>query len=400
MSLTLRSLTSPTLLGAFDPALLHALLAPHRTFFARKGCILPENGVGEIDLVSISTALMADASDFPVDLAEALAVIGETGTDQHMGAIQAAAHRAQIEVRGVDGSASPMDMAARLWLEQPDLLRRIHAEASLPAAKRWESWRCRWSEIPPFQLPEDPEALLTGWAQDLNAILQDHHFGAGARIFVCPAGRLTYILIRHGATLQRLATHHDDGTAGNLVYRPAVTDVLRYDPVYGELGIHLQKHSKWLAEAIRTTFALHVFNQPHLFSGERRYTLEPLQSRGESALDCSGHPTLASVSLTEIEFSYSDVDDGKTIHRSANVFTFLRNRGIVLGDQPCPSAAKLKFIFEDGAERTATIRFPNVATYQRVGDDDVVGAFLLEQGFALAQAGEERSGDHGQQEAA
>jgi len=388
---SLRSLTSPATLAVFDLGLLHDLLAPHREYLASHGCTLPANRGADLPLQEISSALMADDLEFPADLADGLATIVETGTDRHVAAIESAARRANVLMRNVDGTTgSPIDMATKLWLARPELIKRIHAEASIPAVKRYESWRCREVDIPAFALPADPEALMASWAADLDAHLQAHHFGSGTRIFACPAGRLTYFLIRHGAMLQRVSTHHDDGTTAAVVFRPAVTDVVRYDSAAGELGLHLQKHAKWLSEAIRTTLSLRVFSLPHLFSGERRYTLAPIHERGEAAIDCSGHPSVESVSLSELEVTYSDAEDGKILYRAVDVFAFMRSRGIQISDQPQPTGAKLKFVMTDDSERTATLRAPNVAVYQRLGDDDVIGNFLLERGFILAETDDER----------
>lgn len=388
---SIRSLTSPATLTAFDGGLLYDLLLPHRNYLAGHGYALPGARSDGLNLQAVARGLMADDPDFPAELADGLATIVEVGTDRNLAAIETATRRVPAEELGPEGEpGSPIDMATRLWLVRPEVLKRIHAESSIPAVKRYESWRCSEVDLPRFALPADPEPLMASWAADLDAHLLAHHFGAGTRIYACPAGRLTYFLIRHGAILQRVPTHNDDGTTASVVFRPAVTDVLRYDPATGELGIHLQKHTKWLSEAIRATFSLRIFSLPHLFSGERRYTLAPIHERGEEAIDCSGHPLIDSVTMSEMEITYSDDEDGKIIYRAADVFAFLRTRGIAVGDQPRPTAVKLTFVMTDGCTRTATIRAPNVAVYQRLGDDDVIGAFLLERGFILAVNDDER----------
>lgn len=382
---SLRSLTSPSTLAVFEPRLLHDLLSPHRDYLAAHDYGLPAGREDDLDLRAISAALLADDADFPADLVDGIATIVEVGQDLHLAAMEAVARRSKIALTepgaGETAVGSPVDVATRIWLANPALLRRIHAEAAIPAARRWEVWRCTESEIPALALPDEPEELMALWAQDLDQHLLARHFGTGTRIYACPTGRLVYFLIRHGATLQRVPTHHEDGSTDSVVFRPSMTDVLRYDPTAGELGIHLQRHTKWLSEAMRASMSLRLFGRPHLFTGERRVSLDPLHLDGETVLDCAGFPTIASVALTELEFTYGDADAGKTIYRAVDVFRFLRARGIVLADQPTPTAAKLKVRMVDGPERTVTLRFPNVAVYQRLGDDDAIGAFLAEQGF-------------------
>lgn len=389
-ALSLHSLTNPDTLAAFDPAILLRVLAPHRDYLAGLGFTPPGHDGEALSTDALAQALLQADVDFPEELADALHTIAETGVESQVGAIQAAARRAGIDLGVADGQAvTPLDLAARLWLQNPDLLKRIHAEASIPTVRRFESWRCDSEDIPAFQLPDERQVLVP-WAHDLDEFLNQHHFGRGTRIYLCPAGRLVFFLIRHGATVQRVAVHHDDGHTGSLLYRPAVTDVLRYDPATGELGVHLQKHTRWLSDAIRGTFSLRIFNRPRLFSGERRYSLLPIHTRGLAALDCSGFPTIESVELTELEIPYDDDFNYRVLHRATDVFAALVVQGLVVTSLPRPSAAKLKVTFTDGSTRMVTIRAPNVAVYQREGDDDVIGAFLLERGFILPEAVHER----------
>lgn len=388
-ALPLRSITNPDTLAAFDPAILHRLLAPHRDYLAGLGYALPERAGDAIAADALATALLRADVTFPEALADALHTIVETGVPGQVDAIQAAAREAGIDLGLADGEATtPLDVAARLWLADSDLLKRLHAEAAIPTVRRFESWRCVGEDIPAFTLPDT--AALRTWASDLDRILLQHQFGRGTRIFACASGRLAYILIRHGASVQRVSVHHDDGQTGSMLYRPAVTDVLRYDPAAGELGMHLQKHTKWLSEAVRTTFSLRVFAQPQLFAGERRYTLRPLVEHGAAALDCAGFPTMASVELIELEIPYGDRLRYRVVHKATDVLAALTQSGIAITTLPEPSAAKLKVTLADDSTRTVTLRAPNVAVYQRDGDDDLLGTFLQERGFVLPEAADER----------
>lgn len=380
-TLPLRSITNPDILSGFDAAILRQVLDPFRDFLAGLGFVLPPDAGVSLDVTSLATALLGAGDTFPAELADALHTIVETGVATQMGAIEVAARRAHLDLGVTDGATiTPIDLAARLWLRAPDLLKRIHAEMSIPAIRRFESWHCVGEDIPEFTLPNEEQTVVP-WTHDLEQILVDHQFGTGVRIFVCPSGRLVYFLIRHGATVQRVAVHCDDGQVDSLLYRPAVTDVLRYDPASGELGLHLQKSSKWLSEAIRATFSLHLFNRPHLFTGERRHTLAPIRERGREALDCDGIANIESVELTELEISFGELLDYRVIHKATDVFAALETQSLAVTSLPEPRAAKLVFTLANGTTRKVSLRVPNVAVYQREGDDDVIGVFLKERGF-------------------
>jgi hypothetical protein len=229
--------------------------------------------------------------------------------------------------------------------------------------------------------------VLSAWASDLDHYLGQRHFGDGTRIYLHQTERLCYFLIHHGATLTRVPTHQDDGSGTSVVFRPAMTDVLRYDPQRGELGVYLQRHRKWLSEALRSTFSLTLFGKPHLFCGERRVCLDPLLN-GSSAIDPIAYPEISSVRLTEMEFTHDAATGGKVIYRAIDVYDLLDALGVNLMDQEPPTAAKLRIELSDGATRSVTIRWPNVAVYQRLGDDDVIGRFLAEQGFTAMVEGD------------
>lgn len=380
---TLRTLTSFATLATFDAGLLLDLLQPHRGYLARHGYDLPSDRK-DLNLFALVATLVPDDPAFPTDLADALATIVETGTERNLTALDAALRRVAADEH-LRLRASPpgslVDLATRLWMIRPDLLKRIHAEAAIPAMKRCDSWRSANGEIPRWEFPADPEPLLAAWAAELDQHLTEHHLGAGTRIYACPSGEVMYLLIRHGAVMQRVATHQVDGSLASLVYRPAVTDVVRYDPATGELDIHAQKPTQWWSTAIRSSFSRRFFGKEQLFTNACCYSLAPIINQGEAAIDCSSNPLITSVRLTELEVTASDAEDGTIIFRAANVFSFLRARRISVTDLPEPTMMKLAIVLADGSARTVVIRTPNVAVYQRQGDNDVIGDFLSERGF-------------------
>lgn len=386
-----RPFTAVDTLGAIDPGVLVELLLPHSTWLAHHGCTLPAVTTATgLDLPRLAAALRQVDADYPEALIEALATIAETGVPDQVLAMQRAATRARPEILlpALD-TLAPIDLAARIYLARPDLLKRVHAEAQIPAVRRFECWRVAEEIIPSFSFPADDDPALARLASQINAALTARLCGGNVRIYPCQAGHLAYFIIIHGATVQRVTTFQDDGSTGVEVFRPAVVDVLRYDPRAGELGIHLEKSSRWLAEAYRTTFGVCLFNRPHLFSGQRAFTLLPLCQHGRQALDCAAHPAFEEVLLTEVETTISEHRRFRITQNADDLFAALAEQGQTLSPTQAPSAAKLRFRLSAGGTRTATLRVPNVAIYQRVGDDDSIAAFLQERGFMLAEGADD-----------
>jgi hypothetical protein len=382
-SVTFRSITSPSSLALFHPHLLHQLLSTQRALIG-----LPTQPSNELDLKALSNSLLNAGDRLPRNLIDGLATILELNDDRLRMRIEGAADFAGIDLTPPEGCivGSTVDIATQVWLAQPEALLRVHAASAIPTARRWETWRCR-TEVPPkLTLPKDSSRLLDRWANELRVILSNRHCGSGLKIYCHPTRQFVYFLLHHGASLQRMATHADSGDTSSLLVRPAVTDIVRYEPATGNLGIYLQRHSRWLADALRATFSNIIFKHKDLFTAEQQVHLDVLQTYGRAALDCSGYPNLAHIRFVELEAHFPH--SGKLIFKSDDVFDFLDQRDMDLEDLPTPTAAKLKVKMTQGGERTVTLKTPNAAIYQRVGDDDALAEFLHEQGFtAIAPGG-------------
>lgn len=273
----LRLIADPDLLAICDPTVLYHLLEPHRAYLRAYGCTLPKRCGSRLPLAAIASALQhGGAVGFPLDLAEALHAIMDVGVRMAESRLQQALRDAGIDPQRLSpGAVMPWDLAARLWLVDPDRVRRLQVEATIPAMQALVCWRCDPEDRPQCCWRE-AEGRLVGWAQDLDEILAAHHCPTGTRIWMWPEEDVVAIAIRHGAAVRRGSIQYGTERQRGRFFQPAVTDHLCYDPWEGELGIATAQPSRWLCDALRSTCSAWLFQEPHLFCHPRIDQVSPV----------------------------------------------------------------------------------------------------------------------------
>ncbi|MFN7430395.1 MAG: hypothetical protein ACK5TP_07420, partial [bacterium] len=120
-SLSFRRFTSAYALREVDPAVLIDFLRPHAEFLAGQGVMLPTDPT-HLDIERVEIALLTNIGGLPVELVDALWHLHEMATPLGMDSLLAAAEAAGLVVP--HDHLSPADIAARVWVENPDLVRR------------------------------------------------------------------------------------------------------------------------------------------------------------------------------------------------------------------------------------------------------------------------------------
>lgn len=260
------AIADPDILAAFDPTVLYRLIAPHRAYFRSRGCTLPKRCGVPLPIPAVMSVMQqGGVADFPMDLAEALHAIVEIGVHATWPTILRTARDTGIDLQRLgQGNVTPRNLAARLWLTNPDLVRRLQVEAIRSCVRQVDRWRCD-PEDRPVAPQTELERCLVAWARDLDEILAEHHCPRGTRIWLQATGERLDILVRHGAALRRGTSPGAYGGRRGLFFQPAVTDLLRYDVQHGELGLALAEPSRWLADALRSTCSAWLFREPQLF---------------------------------------------------------------------------------------------------------------------------------------
>jgi hypothetical protein len=375
----------PDVLKTITPAILIKILKPCRAFLEANGVSLPESANVEVDYLRLAGVLATPDERMDSDTIEGLHVITTVGTDDNFDELLDAARRNFIEV---DLEATACDLAARIWLEQPQILQLKDRERMADRRRKFESFQARDPEIvvPLEKLPND----LSRLQMDLEGCFQSNKRGIGCVVVRNDVGGEAHFLVQHGQPCKRLPSRKGAQSTSTLL-RPEQTDKVIYDMVHNELRMNTS--GLWDLRLYREKFGLHLFGDPNKFVYAEKYTLSPLQTLGPAALYCRDVGGLEWVRLVDIEYAWRGNYDHFERHRADDVFLALaeENRSIAADADISKAVFSLKL---QGVTdpRSVLIKPRNIAEYRRGEDAPIIERFLHLRGFVLvgAAAGDER----------
>lgn len=374
----LRRFASPDTLRAIHPDLLLRFLDPHREFLADRGVALPPPGSGlPPDYAALTRTFLSPDARTPAGLIDALYFVDELATADGMAALLREAERRGLDL-DLRAEPTPADVAVLVWLRDPDVVERQHAEQQLGRARSFVSYQTAGPRPPTFRLPS--ESQLAALAAHLDGWFDARRRGRGSRILIGGPADAAWFLVRHGQPIRREESLDGPDPAG-VCYRPVKYDVVAYVPQTGELRVHAGSQGE--RELYRAAFGEHLFGDPDAFPGAERYTLEPLRIDGEAALACGDVPGIEWVTLREIQLLYGGQPWELVTRKSDDLFKLFAARGSGL-----PAAGRLvRAVFRvkfagTRTPRSVVIKPANVAQYARDGDSTLVEQWLAARGFA------------------
>jgi len=376
MALKLKSFSQPDQLKRFQPGILIRLLEPHRLFFEMKGFSISVSEGTEIDYLAIAGILAEPDEDMPGDLVEALHLISELGTDESYDDLLQIAAGADIQV---SEDATAPDVAARIWLKDPQLLQRKDRETLFDRRKTFDSFEAADQNltINVDQLPSDLGPLEAS----LSAHFQQKKKGLGCRILTKSAPGEIRFLVQHGQPCRREPSRK--GTQSTCTFfRPERTDVVVLDTVNRELRINADGAPD--LRKYRELFGTHLFGNADTFIYAQKYILEPLRVDGEDSLRCRDIEGIESVRVTQIDLDWGGAFENVTTERAHDVFKALQLRQAALPAEPVIRKAVFKIKLKGAKKpRTVSVKAGNKAGYQRGEDSAVIETFLRARGFIV-----------------
>jgi hypothetical protein len=371
----LRKFSEPDRLKTIKPARLIAFLRPYDDYLSRRGFELPDRSDDEIDYESLAKVLIHPDDSVPRQMVDALYFVHEMAADEQMDELLEAAKQHRLPLHG-DQDNSPADVAIQIWLTAPDLLQEKHAEARAIRQKNFAYFAGRHGRPRPF--PETEPKLLRSLERSLDGWFKEHRRGEGSRVFVFDHSRKVWILIRHGTPFKREGSVKE-GKSSVEYYRPEVHDVLIYDTEMDDIGVHAG--TKGERDLYLRQIGEHLFGDPDYFPQADKFTLAPLIENGRAALHCDDVPGLEGVWLVEFDRYWGGDFKAIEIRKATDIFGAIDNRHHLLaGGRMSTAIFKLKF---PGSKRlrSATIRPPNIAKYDRHSDSELIETWLQLRGF-------------------
>lgn len=376
MATYLRRFANVGTLKAIAPRFLVALLHPFSGYFAERGVRLQRSsGADCLDYDRLVDVLMSPQTNTPKLLLDTLYRIDEMSTPEGLQMLLQESEAVGLHIDG-DPEPSAADVAVQVYLQDPDLLERKHAEHLLTSRRSFDYFQ---SISQGHKLKEPSASKLTVLVEALDDWYEKKRRGRTSRVLVFPKGDDVWFLVRHADTLNRTGTI-EAGQSSSIVYRPEKHDVLVYDAVMGELRMNTCNAGE--RELFRQEFGRHLFGSADYFPGMSKYTLEPLRESGEVSLACTDIEGMEWVRLTEVRLFWGGPHKNVEIQQANDVFAVLTARGRGLPTRPRIFQARFQVKFSDAkVPRSVTIKPANIAQYTRDSDASVLEAWLLKRGF-------------------
>lgn len=374
-SYNLHRFSTPEFLRQVDGKLLLAFL--HR---------FPEFKVetqfdGTIDYEKLSKQLASPEAGLNTELFDAWAMIAETAADRNFDLLQDAVNDKPYSAHLGD-NASVGDLALLLWLNEPQTLERLHLKFGQNVPRSFVYFYGMTLEEQIFHPPT--RHLRQRLSRLLNRIFQRRRRGRTVRIVIFEEPEEYNVLVRKGEPLTRDSSITPEGKTESVCYRPERFDIVLLRPKISELRLTIYRKAPWIVETYRTLFGHVFYDDREYFSGDKVFTLEPLLTQGEAALDCSMSEGIESVMLVQCKFATAkgemlviQGDLGIRVVKGLNQ-TLLEDGRII--------SAKFKVKFTDSKmARMVTVKAGNQAEFKYDDDGRRIEQWLVARGFKHEQ---------------
>lgn len=387
-SFRLRHFSNPSTLRSINRPLLVTFLEPHREFLAGRGFELTNSD--DFDYDKLVAILMSPDDDTPDAMLDALFFVDEMSMPACHDDLCEEAHASNVDLPEGDGITTP-ELAVRLWLADPNILERLHAERFLVKPKSFEYYLSTGSSLPDLQFPSD--ATRTALEEELNDFFETRKRGRGTRVFPFPREDGFWFLVRHGEPYKREATL-EEGESSSVYYRPEKFDVLVYDTERGELAIHAK--NKGEKQAYCRGFGRHLFGLEGFFDFDGvggKFTLDPIVSDWRRCVMCQDIDGIDDVRLTELQFRHPGSQYHVEVHKADEVFRAMEDVGRDISPGATLLRASFKVKFQTAERpRTLVIRPPNVTIFDRESDSALLNQWMTARGFIRKQENDEDAG--------
>ncbi len=365
-------LSDPAILRNFASEHLHRLLLPHREYFAGRGYILPRI-CAELDLERLASIMVQTDQSAPWDLIDALTHIQEACSPNLTEHLSTEARRRGISLPS-DGT-SPEDVALIVWLNDPDLLRKYHAQTTVLRRRSFDHFA--WRGADPLKVPSDLDCKVSEFEAGIRAWCSQHQRGSHARVLRLDEGEELRLVVTHGAPFCRRGCFQGEAPS-TVAFQPMEFSYLVLNWTHGTSRINAGT-APFCHELRRLASTVLLGGTPQCLAREV-FTLKPLR-RGLSALVCSDIPGLERVTLRSLRMQLT-LSAGRYRTEEASDLMAVFEREAKPPDIALFESAKLDFKFAHSPRpRPVSIQDGNRSNYTRDEDGDQIEQFFRARGF-------------------
>lgn len=378
---SLRKFAQPDVLKNIHDDNLLRFLSPYTDYLTERGFRFQKNGDGQIEYGLLCQILMQPTEGIPPAMVDALYFVQEVSNDDMFDELLEISTAGNVDV---PADSTPADLAVLLWLKDPELIKKPHAEALMMKPKSFNSFQSKKGEGRNIDISD---GNIDALERDMDAWFEKNKRGNGCEVtpFDMVGENKIYFLVRHGMPFKREGKI-ESGETGSVFYRPEFHDVIVYYRDGNELQIYNKSGGKKERKMYLEAFGLRFFGDAEYFPHEDKYTLQPILDDGEDCLSCHDIPGLEEIRLTEMQLQFRGPLNDRTILRSKDIFKSHQNRNRDLPNFGELVAASFQVKFEGSTKpRTIKIKTPNVASFDRKEDAHVIEQWMKKRGFIKGQ---------------
>ena len=374
-----KSFTSVDRLRTISAAHLISFFSEWNAYFRQRGLDLETVSADAFPYDQVANILLQPDANVPEELIDALFYVHETANPHAMNELLNKAKAAGIELE-YGPTSSESDISIQIWLKQPNLLQRQHAETLAFERSNFVYFAGSRSGHKSGALLVFSEAMLSPLQNTLDDWFEQKRRGRNSRVFAFSRGRKTWFLVRHGMPLRREGKHQEVGESGIAVYQPLRHDVLIYDGETDEIGVNAM--TKGERNLYLEAFGEAQFGSKSHFDPSTRYTLDPLRKVGPESMSCDDIDGLNGVKFIEFGRIWLGKVAETEVRRADDLYKAYGDKwGERLGGGRLTHATS-QFEFEGSRrKRSVTIRPANIAKYDRDSDEEVIETWLKARGF-------------------
>jgi hypothetical protein len=259
------------------------LLRPHRSYLAERGFDLDRYDWRKYRYIRLHNFLLA-ANDLPPALRQAFSEVVPLSTTEAQNLFLEYAAANDWDLGARPDRLTAADLAARAYVERPDLFERVVGTVHVNATVDWEDFfdpSCgQFAErFTPERRVRLPERIGSHWGErGRGRFVEITDFEVrGAHTFV----------ISHGDLIRARSVIAETDDAREVVRnRLEVVDLVQIFPESGRLSIHTRFDAD--REAYRRIFGEVIWDDPERYRRFATYTPEPLLTHGSEALRHEG----------------------------------------------------------------------------------------------------------------
>jgi hypothetical protein len=308
------------------------------------------------------------------ELLDALEVIVELGTETGRELLQQAAADGQIPLGAIDDTPA-REFAARTWIESRTnaLTANVLVRARANSAEVAQTRPCREfagkCATPGAIDPVELKRAITKWCEENKK-------NQAITVFSYQRNGECWYEVLRGDPLKRVVEIRD-GRPGILDYRPAASDLLRYDPATGRLAISTR--SPLLLRMYRQAAGSLLLGDAGFFASENVCTLKPLQVLGRALFEQHRPPGILRVDVIELRWRRGDRD--KILVQGRDCFLIIEEFGVRRSEGELIEA-RLSIAFAGSTRRgSVSIKVPNRIDIKAGAHEHTVERMLSEAGI-------------------